>query len=117
MVGEGDKEMEAAIQKAEDSLDEFIAELKDRRGREFSVKSPFQTDSGKYEHLWVMDVVYANGKFKGTLGNNPLDIKSLRVGDPVEVDRNDVSDWIIMDGEKMSGGFTVDVLMKREGKK
>ena len=86
------------------------------RGREFSIKSPFKTDSGKYEHMWVMWVVYADGKFKGKLGNSPLDIKTLKVGDPVQIDRKNVSDWIIMDGDKMLGGYTAKLLMEREKK-
>ncbi len=130
-VPEDDIEMNTAMQKAKDTVDEFItaldaylAEAKKTmaKGDEvkyvlFSVKHPFPTDSGGIEHIWVQDPTYANGKFTGTLAVEPVDIKGLKTGQIVDVPKDEISDWIIQDGKTTRGGFTVKVLLDREKKK
>jgi uncharacterized protein YegJ (DUF2314 family) len=54
--------------------------------------------------------------FKGVLANEPFDIPGKHLKDPVEVKREDVSDWIIREGNIMLGGYTAKLLMERENK-
>jgi uncharacterized protein YegJ (DUF2314 family) len=112
-VDSGDPEMEAAIQKARDTLDQFIAELNKPGKRDFGIKAGIPTDDGT-EHIWVSEIAYSNGVFRGLLANEPLNIPGKHEGDPVEVKREDVSDWFIVDGDETTGGFTTEVLMKRQ---
>jgi uncharacterized protein YegJ (DUF2314 family) len=115
-----DAEMNAAIRKAKDTIDDFIKELAKPKGRHFSVKTPLMTPAGNPEHIWVDVDSYENGLFKGKLGNDPLNLPGKKLGDPVEVKKHDISDWMIMDstsGElKVTGGYTAEVLMKRENR-
>ncbi|MBC8064979.1 MAG: DUF2314 domain-containing protein [Chlorobia bacterium] len=113
-VSDDDPEMNKAIQKARDTLNSFIAELKKQGNREFAVKAGLSTPEGGIEHIWIDDPVYDGNQFKGKLGNEPLRLKDVKLGDPIVVEREKVSDWIIMDGEKMTGGYTAKVLMERE---
>ena len=112
-VNSDDPEMEAAIQKAQDSLDQFIAEMAKPGKRQFGIKAAIETPEGT-EHIWVANVSYADGMFKGVFANEPLRIPGKHELDPVEVKWEDVSDWLIMDGDRMTGGFTQKVLEKRE---
>ncbi len=117
-VESDDAEMNAAIQRAKDTLPEFIREFKNPAGRMFTVKTPLPTPSGDMEHIWVEVDSYANGTFRGKLGNDPENLPGRKLGDPIEVKEQDISDWMIADnssGElKMKGGYTTEVLMKRE---
>ncbi len=113
-VADDDPEMAAAIKKARDSVETFVAEWGNRRNREFLVKGPFPTDNGSIEHMWVEVQRLEDGFFKGTLANEPLNIKALKAGSAVQVERDQVSDWLIVDGESTQGGFSIDLLRKRE---
>lgn len=118
MVQSDDPEMARAIAKARETVDDFIAELgKPPRGREFAVKVPLPTPDGNTEHIWADTVSYQDGKFSAKLANEPLNLPGRKLGDPVEVRREDISDWMIMDGEQMIGAYTAKLLMEREAAK
>ena len=111
-----DPEMAAAVRKAKATLDDFIGELKKPGKRQFYIKTSYPTKSGNLEFIWIESVSSASGKFRGIIGNEPLDIANLKLGDSVDVKREDVSDWMIMDGDKMLGGYTAKLLLEREKK-
>lgn len=118
-VPDGDPEMAAAEATARESLPEFIAELKKELAKpttqlEFSIKTAFPHDDS-FEHMWVDVERFENGVFHGTLGNEPLYVKNLKVGDAVQVKQDEIEDWIIVDDAgNMRGGFTAKLLMERE---
>jgi len=109
--------MNAAIQEAQDSLDVFIADLESPRVGQvyFSIKARFPVpgSSGDYEHIWLYDVVYTGDKFTGRIANEPLDVPDLELDQKVSVEREDVSDWMIIEDGVLVGGFTIRVLRDR----
>jgi uncharacterized protein YegJ (DUF2314 family) len=115
-VSSEDKEINAAIAQAQDTLPLFIEELQNPKPSQthFSIKVRFPIDEdGNAEHMWVSDLKYTDGQFSGILGDEPMYIKNLHLGDQVTVDTMDISDWMIVDNHQMLGGFTTHVFLNR----
>jgi len=111
-----DPELDAAIAKARATLDSFIARLEHPKPREvFSIEAQFAAPDGTHEYLWLDDVTFKDDLFKGTLRNRPAKVVSLRQGTEVSAKKSDVTDWTIFTSGKGEGGYTVDVLLRREG--
>ncbi len=115
-VEENDPEIAAAIAEARRSIDEFIAHLQNPSPTmmHFSVKKPFPARDGSREHIWVDVTEFRDGKFHGKIGNNPVAVEGIALGDAVTVAKDDISDWIIVDGDNIIGGFTTEVMRKRQ---
>ncbi len=114
---DGEADMEAAIAKAKGEVSTFIEALLAPTPSQtyFSVKKPFPYNEGEsvaYEHIWLSDVTYKDGIFTGLVGNEPMDT-DVKLGDEVTVAKEDVSDWMIIDGGKLVGGYTIRVLHDR----
>lgn len=62
------------------------------------------------EILWVRNVSYANGSFRGTLDQEPKLYRKARKGDKVTVSPQDVFDWAIKDGDQLRGRYTEQIL-------
>jgi uncharacterized protein YegJ (DUF2314 family) len=114
MVTSDDPDMNAAIEQARSTLDEFIESLHSPSPTQvyFSVKAGFPYD-GTLEHIWLDDVSFDGQDFHGVLGNEPIYLDGLHLGDEVTVSTADVSDWMIVDGGRLLGGFTIHVLRSR----
>ena len=111
-----DPEMEAAWQKARDSVGQFMQALDDPQFRDavFYVKK--RVDEGeRTEHLWLSDIRVEGDEFVGVVDNDPQVVTNVACGETVRVAFTDISDWMIAQGDEMLGGFTVDVLMRRRG--
>lgn len=112
-VAGDDAAMNAAIQRAQETLPQFIDALQypDVPDLYYSIKVeyPYGNDGGS-EHLWVGNLAYNGGRFTGLLENEPVYVENLQMGDSVVVDPKDVTDWMIVDGEQIYGGFTIYVL-------
>lgn len=118
-VEDNDPELAAAEAKARASLPEFISELQNEQTKTtgqvtFSIKTSFPANDSA-EHMWVDVEKFEQGVFFGTLGNDPIYAKNLKIGDAVQVKQDAVEDWIIMDDAgNMRGGYTAKLLMERE---
>ncbi len=115
-VSADDQEMNAAIKKAQDSLDTFIASLQSPGPGQtgFSIKAQFPFGkAGGYEHIWINDVSYDGTSFSGTIGNDPVYVKDLKYGEQVTIPVSEVSDWMLVEDGKLVGGYTLRVLLKR----
>jgi uncharacterized protein YegJ (DUF2314 family) len=111
-----DPEMNAAIERAKASLDTFAARLKTAKpGEQFMVKAAMPASDGSTEHIWVDHLKLVDGGFVGKLANEPYGLPGKHKGSAVNVGRSIVSDWTITKNGKYEGGFTIDVLAKREG--
>ncbi|HUT90492.1 MAG TPA: DUF2314 domain-containing protein [Thermoguttaceae bacterium] len=111
-----DPEMEAAWQKARDSVGQFIEALDDPQFRDavFYVKK--RVDEGeRTEHLWLSSIRVEGDKFVGVVDNDPQVVTNVARGQPARVAFAEISDWMIAKGDEMLGGFTVDLLMRRRG--
>ncbi|SFD65136.1 YegJ family protein [Flavobacterium phragmitis] len=107
-----DEEMNAAILKANETLEHFNEGLKNPRAESQALKVQFSNSSG-IEHMWVGDVVFKNGKYSGILNNDPEYVKEYRSGDQIEVDPSKISDWMYIENGKLYGGYTIKVLRNR----
>ena len=110
-VAEKNTEMNAAIEKARQSVDTFIKALQDPGASQtfFSIKAKF-TDGNEVEHIWLENVTYDGKKFQGKIGNEPLHLRNISLGDEVSVIPKDISDWMFVENGKLVGGFTLRVL-------
>ncbi len=107
-IAESDPRMRAAIAAARASLDSFIERLESPppTQRAASIKAAFPTEAGA-EHIWLDEPSFSNGRFSALVGNVPVNLPGLELGDRVQVARADVSDWLIIDGNCLLGGYTI----------
>jgi uncharacterized protein YegJ (DUF2314 family) len=99
--------MQAAFVKAKESVGEFIQVLaqppSDAFG--FAVKMKV-TDGDKTEYIWLSQVSYADDQFRGVLGNEPLNVKTVRIGETLAVPKQEIVDWMYIRGNTLVGGYT-----------
>ena len=58
-----------------------------------------------------------SGTISGTLGNNPVEDIGLNLGDAVTIQTGDVKDWLLTDGQSMTGGVSISTLKNVAGKR
>lgn len=114
-VADVDREMNEATEKAKSTVGEFIGYVTNPTPdmEAFFVKKPFKTNSGNREHIWVIVERFEDGFFWGRVDNVPADVPDLKNGDPVKVHPQEISDWMIVQGDGKIGGYTIDVLEAR----
>lgn len=108
-------QMDAAIDAAKKDIDIFLSALQSPTATQdhFSVKKPFpwkDGDSTSHEHIWMSDVSFKDGKFHARVGNEPVDVPGLKLGDEVTFEKSDISDWMFIDDGFLIGGRTLVVL-------
>ena len=108
-----DVEMNAAIAKAQSTLDEFL-KLKANppsgaSGFKLKVKV---TDAHGTEHMWVTPFSRTATGFTGTLADQPEYVASVANGQSLSFTTADISDWGYVLNGKQIGSFTVCVLFK-----
>ena len=111
-VAGNDKEMNEAIEKANKTLSDFNSVLTNPKIEVKALKVKFQNQTD-IEHLWLSDVKLKDGKYSGILDNEPEFIKDHKIGDTINVDRNEISDWMYLENGKLFGGYTIKVLRNR----
>jgi uncharacterized protein YegJ (DUF2314 family) len=113
-VAPDDPQMQAAINKARATVPQFVRALRSpgRTRSGFAVKAPF-SDGRKEEHIWLSPVTYDGKTFRGTVNNEPVDVKTVRFGQQVEVEPARISDWMYTDNKNLVGGFTLRVIRER----
>ena len=104
-------EMDAAIQRARDEVDNFLAELKAGNGEDFAVKAPIE-DSGTVEHFWLTGITFAGGQFTGTINNDPGLVTNVKFGQEYTLGKTEISDWMFMRDGKMHGNYTMRPLLE-----
>lgn len=112
-VAEGDAEMAAAISQARQSLNHFWSVFdKPTRGEDhFAIKVKI-TDQNGTEYFWANELQRQNGKTTGTINNDPNIVKSVKLGDKVEIPEADIADWMYIRDGKMIGNRTMVPLFK-----
>ncbi|MEI8196022.1 MAG: DUF2314 domain-containing protein [Phycisphaerae bacterium] len=105
------KLMDRAIQKANDTLQDFITALQNPRPTmsSFAVKKQFPAEKGG-EHIWLIDVSWDGKAFTATVDNDPVDTKAVKIGDRVQVTPDELSDWMFVENGSLHGGYTIRVL-------
>lgn len=110
----GDPELDAAIEQARGSLDTFIETIATAHAdRTFvAVKVRFFPPSESPQDIWVDEVTYSNGVFRGNMGDDIPSLK-LELGKKIVVQKKDVIDWMIVQDGKLIGGYTIRLAVKR----
>ena len=110
-VEDDDAKMNAAMAKARATVKQFIAVVKSPKPGQTGValKVPFK-DGKHVEHMWVNTVRYDGKNFHGVLNNDPVQVKTVKIGDPVTVAPDKISDWMYVEGGKLVGGETLRAL-------
>jgi uncharacterized protein YegJ (DUF2314 family) len=107
-VENGHAAMRKAVEQARKTVGEFIKALQHRAAgqTDFEVKKPF-VEGNDVEHIWLSDIEFAGGRFKGKVDNAPMKIHGLKIGQVVSVDPDEISDWAYVDNGKLVGGYTI----------
>jgi len=113
-VASGDPKMEAAMLKGRSTLPFFEQSWKSKGHDLYSVKFSLPTSDGDREHIWFSPTKIEGDSFTGTCANDPIGIPDLKLGDIRTVDRSEVSDWMMLIGQKCWGGYTIRVLDERD---
>jgi uncharacterized protein YegJ (DUF2314 family) len=113
-VSDNDKQMDRAVQNAQETLGFFIAALKAKKNGDtvFEIKKGF-VDGDKVEHLWIRKVRYDGKNFHGQVDNHPEEVNDVHQGQHVTVAPGDVDDWMFLKDGKLIGGYTTRVLYAR----
>ena len=109
--GYDEKEMEAAIARAQSEVDSFLAAWKEKKGQDFSVKVVVE-DQGKSESFWLTEIKYDAGEFSGTIGNVPGIARNVKFGQKWTIKKEQISDWMFMREGKIHGNYTMRPLLK-----
>ena len=113
LAHEKDPDMVAAIRRARDTLDEFlaIAAKPPANASRFKLKVMIK-DGRDTEHFWVTPFEVAGEGFQGILANQPRVVRNVRAGQIVKFSRAEVSDWGYVKDGRQVGSFTVCALFK-----
>lgn len=106
--GSADAEMESASRQARETLDVFIQKIETSHpDRTFvAVKARFFPPDEPAQDIWVDEVTYANGVFRGSMGDDIPSLK-LSMGEKITIAREDIVDWMIVENGKLIGGYTI----------
>lgn len=113
-ISENDIEMNKAMEKARQTLDSFDFAFKNetRVFTFFGLKKKFK-ENDDVEHIWIGNIKLENGKYIGIIDNEPEKIKGIKLGDTVEIDKKDISDWMYIKNSELHGGYTIRLLRDR----
>jgi uncharacterized protein YegJ (DUF2314 family) len=116
-ITQPNSELEQITRRARENLPEFIEKLNFPGADEgnFQVKYPFEADpeSGfAYEHIWLRDIRLKDGRYYGTITNQPAYCRGLTLGGVVPFSIENISDWMYTRGETIIGGQSIQLLME-----
>ena len=110
-----DPEMLAATAEARRTWPEFVKAFAQKpvSSESFSAKFPFDAPDQK-EFMWVEVLSIQGDTVVGRLGNDPVWVKDLKLGDEVTMKVSQLSDWMYLKDGEIVGGYTVKVLMDKQ---
>ncbi|WP_426481655.1 DUF2314 domain-containing protein [Chryseobacterium sp. R2ACT005] len=114
-----DNEMNAAIENAQKSLYKFKEAIESHNPDyfNFALKERFTTPDSGSEHIWISEVQYSDHKFYGIVDGNPISTTEVKLGDTIEINSQQITDWMYIDKNIVKGAYTTKVLRKRMSQK
>jgi uncharacterized protein YegJ (DUF2314 family) len=110
-----DQEMNEAKDKARASLEHFWEKFTnpgpDDTG--FAIKVALPHGRNNTESIWTKDIERKDGKISAVINNVPRDVKTVHLGQRIEVAEAQISDWMYMRAGKIVGNYTMRPLLKR----
>jgi uncharacterized protein len=83
-----------------------------------AIKAPFVDDPNgdlEAEHMWIEQVDFDGRCLSGLLLNAPNSLESFKIGDPVRLSIEEISDWMYVIGGEVYGAYTVNLIRSRMG--
>lgn len=114
-VADDDPEMLWSIEKARLTLWYFEESLAHKKaGQEgFCVKVKF-SNADDVEHIWLNNPEFdGDGNLFGTVANEPVSVKSIKIDQIIGIESAMVSDWMIIENGMLTGGYTLRTLRNR----
>ena len=113
IVANDDPAMAAAMSKARATLGDFlkIAAAPKPSMENFAVKVAIH-DGDQNEYFWIDPFKNDNGRFSGRINNKPEMVHTVKMGQLIAFERDEIVDWMYMDGGKMKGNYTACALLK-----
>ncbi len=115
-VRSDDAEMTAAIAEAQRTLPEFWS-AREKDGGDFAgLLKVYFSDPGNDqdgEHMWVCVTGREPRGVAGVLLDEPGWVKSVKQGQKVRFPNDRITDWLVVQGGKAHGAYTVRLLRKR----
>jgi uncharacterized protein YegJ (DUF2314 family) len=106
-LSDDDLLMKTAVEKARQKWPRFVAAYDSRHDKSFSIKAPV-TNAGNTEFIWISVTALEGERIYGTLGNEPANLGSLKLGSKVSVTLAELNDWCFVDPQgDLQGGFTI----------
>lgn len=108
-ISGGSERMNWAMEKARLTFDYFNKCLDSPKSSQdyFSIKVRVE-DGDKIEHIWLTDPIIDDKKnIIGVVGNNPVDVKNVELGQKIKKDFSFLSDWMIIENGRLIGGYTI----------
>ena len=114
-VPDGDPDMAEAMRKARSTLPEFLrlAEAPRPEASLFSVKVGIPA-KGAVEYFWIIPFTRENGRFSGKIENDSEIADSVKLGDTITFDEEQIVDWSYIENGQLKGNYTLYALLKRE---
>jgi uncharacterized protein YegJ (DUF2314 family) len=113
----GDADLKAAVETARKSWKDFEKAFAAGTGENHSVKFKFTDKKNGSEFMWVKVEKIDGDTVVGKLANVPNFLTNIKEGDVVKRPAAEIEDWLYVDGKKMVGGFSIEVLQKRQQKR
>lgn len=113
-VPEVDPDMEKAVAEARRTFPQFLSALQSPapNQRAFAVKVAF-VEGKAIEHIWLGEVRYDGKLIHGLVGNEPVNVKDVKVSDQASVSPSAISDWMYVQDGRLMGGHTIRLLYRR----
>jgi uncharacterized protein YegJ (DUF2314 family) len=113
IVADDDPTMAAAMRKARATLGDFltIAAAPKPSMENFAVKVAIH-DGDQNEYFWIDPFSNDNGQFSGRINNKPEMVHTVKMGQLIHFGRDEIVDWMYMDGGEMKGNYTACALLK-----
>lgn len=108
-------EMEEAKAKARATLPQFWAKLEKPGADEdsFGLKVALPYGGNSTEHIWTKNIERNDGKIFGVINNRPRDVKTVRLGQRIEIGESQISDWMYTRSGKIVGNFTLRPMLSK----
>ncbi|MBA3682609.1 MAG: DUF2314 domain-containing protein [Bacteroidetes bacterium] len=111
LVKEDDAQLIQAIEKAKNTLKYFKDSLENAQTHQtyFSIKTKL-TDGNYTEHIWLDAAEIKDNIVYGIVNNVPTNLKNVELGRKIGVSENEITDWLIIENNRLIGGYTIRVI-------
>jgi uncharacterized protein YegJ (DUF2314 family) len=105
--------MTAAVHNARQTLPQFLALAKQPGPNMvgFAVKIAILAKNG-VEFFWIHPFAHVDDRFIGQINNTPRSVVNLKMGDTVTFVKNEIVDWMYIDGGTMKGSYSARAILR-----